>query len=342
MNRLAVSVLSCAALFGTACAGDTVHGLPPPGSCDGGCPDATRDAGAPTDAFREPDTTCASVRLTTTMAPPNVILLVDRSGSMANVFDRGLSRWQVLQDALIANPTGLVARLQHTVRFGIALFDGGATCPELLTVLPPALDDYGLVYSAYRSVSPGGSTPTGAAMNALVFRLTHMAEPAGPNVIILATDGEPNDCTPSTDPARGQMLAVAAATSAHAAGYTVDAIGVATDVALTNLQQVATAGGGTAVSVNDTSSLVTALDSLVSGVVSCTLTLSGMIEPTLACAGDVRLNDVPLVCDDPNGWHAVDMTHIALDGTACEALQHPPAAVTATFPCEVIFDPTRH
>jgi hypothetical protein len=34
------------------------------------------------------------------------------------------------------------------------------------------------------------------------------------------------------------------------------------------------------------------------------------------------------------------MGHIALDGTSCDALQHPPAAVTATFPCTVIFDPT--
>src|SRR5262249_8939389 len=149
------------------------------------------------------------------------------------------------------------------------------------TVMPPALHNHDPIDAVYNPARPGSNTPTGESLSAVVTMLGSTTLPPGPTIILLATDGEPNTCASTMDTTGGQMMAIAAATSAQAAGYTVDAIGVATDVALVNLQQVAMAGGGTAVSVTDAATLEAALTSIVGGAVSCTLELSGTIDPTM-------------------------------------------------------------
>src|SRR5205085_3319992 len=104
-------------------------------------------------------------------------------------------------------------------------------------------------------------------------------------------------------------------------------IGVGTDALASNLQAMANAGIGSSGSPPapwyqpmDTAGLATALSTIVGGIRSCNLTLVGMIDPAQACSGTVTLAGTPLVCNDPNGWHAIDMSHIQLDGTACSML----------------------
>ena len=205
-----------------------------------------------------------------------------------------------------------------------------------MTVLPPALDDYTNIQSTYTMYTPSSATPTGESLSALVATLSSMTLPEGPTIIVLATDGEPNTCASNNDYTGGQSMAEAAAAAALAAGFTVDAIGVSTDVALTNLQMVAAAGGGTAYSVTDTASLVGALDTIIGGAVSCQITLSGMVDPASACSGEVDLDGTPLDCEDPNGFHVVDSTHIELQGTACTQFMHMGGSISARFPCTAI------
>ena len=331
----------CDATSGTGCPSGQVCRAD--GSClagiDGGRPptDGPITRG---DAMFVADALCADVTLDTSHTTPNVILLVDRSGSMRNDFDGGRSRWDVLQDAIIGMPGGVVPSLQHTVRFGLALFTGsdsmGGTCPDLVTVLPPALDNLGPIATTYTMYGPGSNTPTGESMAQLVSVLGTMTLPPGPTYIILATDGEPNTCADRMDRTGGQMMSEAAAASAQAAGYRVDALGVSTDIALANLMRVATAGGGVAYSVTDTATLVAALNMIIGGAVSCDITLSGMVDPAAACSGSVELAGRPLGCEDPNGWHLVDPTHIVLQGTACAELMSTGGTVTARFPCNAI------
>lgn len=331
----------CNAAAGTGCpAGQACR-------ADGTCTVGLDGGARPTDGAVPPSDGpvirgdgCADVILDTSHVTPNVILLVDRSRSMDRDFDMGMTRWEVLQNAILANPGGLVASLQHTVRFGLALFTGsdsmGGMCPNLVTVLPPALDNFTPIDTTYRMYGPGSNTPTGASMSALTAMLGGMTLPPGPTFIILATDGEPNTCTDTMDTTGGQMMSEAAAAAAHAAGYTVDAIGVSTDVALMNLTRVATAGGGTAYSVTNTADLVAALNTIIGGAVSCDITLSGMVDPASACSGTVQLEGMTLGCEDPNGWHFVDPTHIRLQGTACAQLMATGGTVTAYFPCGAI------
>ena len=74
----------------------------------------------------------------------------------------------------------------------------------------------------------------------------------------------------------------------------------------------------------------------VGGVVGCEITLIGEIDPTMACTGEVRIGGDIIPRDDPNGWRAIDSTHIELLGTACDRLTSTGDEVTGTFPCEAI------
>jgi hypothetical protein len=330
----------CDATAGTGCpAGQTCRG---DGSCFAATDGGNVDGGpiVPVDGAYPDDNTCADVTLDGTLTTPNVILLVDRSRSMDTAFDGSTSRWDVLMSALIDAPSGLIPTLQHSVRFGLALYTGptgggggGGTCPDLLTVLPPALDNLTAIEAVYRPNGPSGLTPTGQALDALVAALDGVTMPDGPTYIVLATDGEPNMCGSTGATTEGQAAAEAAATAAHTAGYTIDAIGVSTDVGLANLTLVANAGGGTAYTVTDTATLVAALNTIIGGAVSCDIALSGSVEAATACLGTVMLAGRVLPCDDPNGWRLVDSGHIVLQGTACTELTTVGGTVTARFPC---------
>src|SRR5690349_13708346 len=65
-----------------------------------------------------PDGTCAAVTVATNRTTPNVMFIIDRSGSMLMTFSGGLSRWDTEQDAIVGAPDGIVTMLQHEVRFG--------------------------------------------------------------------------------------------------------------------------------------------------------------------------------------------------------------------------------
>ncbi len=297
------------------------------------------------------DNTCAAVEVGTTLATPNVVVIVDQSGSMGtNDFPTGsgVHRWDALENALMANPDGLIHSLEASVRWGMAWFHGasrGETCPNNTHIVDCALNNYDAINTQYMALSPGGNTPTGEAIDYVVSNLsTIIDDPSQPTIFILATDGDPNTCASNNDTRGGQMHSVSAVTAAFNRTPSIPTyvISVGTDSMMANLQAVADAGaggsGGHVYLATDTTTLSDALTTIVGGVVSCSLTLAGMIDPTAACSGGsmVTLAGNPLTCGDPNGWHAVDATHIQLDGDACTTLLGGARPLTATFPCGVI------
>jgi hypothetical protein len=308
-----------------------------------------------TDAPRDvqgTDNTCAAVDLGATRVTPNVLLIVDRSGSMGNEEfppGSGTSRWDALRDALLATPDGLLFSLQSSIRFGMVAYDGDrggmGTCPNLETV-PCAIDNYPAIETRYTMLDPGGVTPTGQSMTAVLGMLDTLvptADAGDPTIFILATDGEPNTCADRMDTTGGRAASVAATEASFAAGIPTYVISVGSDVGADHLQDVANAGLGRDAAdpdapywvANDTAGLNAALSTIIGGVVDCRLMLSGSIDPSLACTGEVRLDGTPIACDDPNGWRAIDATTIELTGTACDELQAG-ATLSARFPCEVV------
>ncbi len=289
---------------------------------------------------------CADVTVDTRRQTPTVVLLVDQSGSMTESFGSG-NRWTVLRSSLLADPTGLIFDLQDQVRFGLTLYsgrEGDPVCP-LLTTVAPALNNYGGIATVYNMADPIADTPTGDSIDAVVAELRSIPDPPpDPTIIVLATDGEPDRCE-ELNPQNGQAEAIAAAQASFRAGYRLYIISVGEGtVSASHLQDMANAGIGAPAGASspfwvagDDMGLRDALRAIVGGEVSCLVELSGMIDLTMTCTGVVRLNGRILTCDDPNGWRAVDATHIELQGSACTELTSGPGnTLTATFPCNVV------
>ncbi len=291
-----------------------------------------------------PDNTCASVTLDATRVIPNVILVIDRSGSMAtNEFSAGVSRWAALRRALLDPSEGLVPELQTSARFGVAFYSSvPGTCPDLNTIACRLGNAERIETEFTRLTPPRGDTPTGQSMAALLGMIDTLAPERGPDAptfFVLATDGEPNTCEDGSDHAGGRANTVAAVTAAHEAGIDTYVVSVGAEVAASHLQDVANAGMGTSDApfwvATDTEGLVAALRSIVRGVVSCDVHLDGMVSTSMACDGTVRLGDDVLECG--TDWMILDDGQtIRLIGPACDRLRSSGETLTASFPCEAI------
>ncbi|MGE0789047.1 MAG: VWA domain-containing protein [Sandaracinaceae bacterium] len=300
---------------------------------------------------RDANNNCADVRVQAMRVTPNVILIIDQSGSMTSSFG-GSNRWDALRDSLLAQPDGFIAALESSVRFGVAMYSADAPdngpvpgeCP-LITWVPPALMNYAAIDAVYAPADPIDETPTGQSIDSVIDRLNMTPDPStDPTIFILATDGEPDTCE-VPNPQNGQPESLAAVNRAYSMGIRTYIISVGEEVSRGHLQDMANAGVGATGGMNapfwvagDDVGLRDALGTIIGGQLNCVVTLSGSIEDvSQACVGRVELNGVALPCDDPNGWRAIDSTHIELQGNACDTLQTTPGVtLSATFPCDII------
>lgn len=170
---------------------------------------------------------------------PNVLLVVDRSGSMSDNPDdtpnpacntsgeHGQScKWQALLRAVngAAGTNGFVNDIaargsqSDPVRIGLLTFSGvpdngtiAACTPSTTIRVPPAPNSAATIASELNKIVPAGGTPTTAAMNLAATGFQAVAEANRSNYIVLMTDGAPNcndafpadatNCSPS-DPQR--------------------------------------------------------------------------------------------------------------------------------------------
>lgn len=334
------------------CAGDvsTPDGRDGTGGPGTGDPGAMRPGPGTGGTGTTDPNVCAEVQLEASPVTPNVILIVDQSGSMDADFGGGGRRWDVVRDVLIAEPAGLVPRLQGRVRFGLALYSAGgdgAMCPAVETVLPPVLDNLGAIASMYAPAEPLGGTPTGQSIDAVLAMLSSIPDPPpGPTFFVLATDGRPDTCEDGSSGPHGDAASVAAVTRAYERDIKTFVISVGEgSVPLAHLQDVANAGmgvpdGGADAPYYEAANadmLREALEAITGGILSCTIRLDGRIDPATACNGTVRVNGTPVPCDDPNGWRPVDESHIELVGEACDRVSSlAGVTIDASFPCDVI------
>ena len=295
-----------------------------------------------------PDANCPAVHFAPMPTTPSIELVLDRSGSM-NMGDISPTRYKALQNALVG-ATGVIIAEQAHVYFGAALFSGDQTpCLNLSGYsVPRALNNGTAISNLIGTHNPGGSTPTADAITQVTASFASSPPPAGsPPYILLATDGQPNACDGSAD--TGQS--VAAIKAAYTAGIKTYVIGLQlTDAAAIQfLQDVANAGMGKTTgqapgctgcspyfTANDPTSLSTALTGIIGGVLSCDLTLSGAVDPTMANQGTLTLNGVTLMYG--TDW-VVDMngTTIHILGNACTTLKNSSSPVVdASFPCGVV------
>jgi hypothetical protein len=312
---------------------------------------------------------CAETSVDLTTETPNVLLLVDRSGSMSGELTDALSRWTAVRNALVDPTAGLVPLVHTQVNLGLALYTGPdrgsvglestlettdpdyietEVCPYLVSV-PVAPSNAPAITSAYvpleiRPMSMG-QTPTGESVEAALPALTTL-DPVlypGPRVLVLATDGEPDLCEDGDDEEGGRDRSVAAIQAAFDAGITTYVISVGDDVGVDHLRELANIGQGFPAgdmedrfyNAADSASLAQAFEDIVNGVRSCTFALDGMVTGDGA-EGTVTVDGTVLVQNDLNGWRLNGPSEVEILGTTCEILKSGEHSIDVRFPCDVI------
>ncbi len=314
---------------------------------------STSDGGDHGDVVVPADTTfvgdaCADVTVALDRQPATLLLLIDQSQSMTESFGSS-TRWDAIRNTLVDPTNGVVHALQADVRFGLAMYSARDmnTCPLIAPnpLLAPTLNNFTAISRALNGAQPVRYTPTGDSIRAVTPVLAGDASP-GIRAIVLATDGEPGTCGdlgasqspgPRLDAAR--QLSVEAVRAAFAMGIRTYVISVGAGAADAHMQALADAGSGTTGAqffrALDPASLTSAFSMITSGVRSCTFTVHGTIDPTGAPQGDVRLDGMPLMFGDPNGWRLVGNNQIELVGSACTQAQTNASTLSARFPCGV-------
>jgi len=310
------------------------------------------------------DMECAGVRINASRILPTVMLVVDGSTSMLDPYgepvavDGGMpdpstlpSRWSSVREALIG-AEGVVPKLQDRVRFGLAVFGTQASCPLPLGTIAPELNNAPAIIAGVQAQPPGMFTPTGVALDQVVDILPDPTmildgPPIGPQIILLATDGDPNACDgggffPVTD----YVPSINAALKGQAKHLRMYVVSVGQDAAASHLQEMANIGAnldratGTAEVYypDNTAALTATLETLIGAELSCELSLEGKgVKPGLECTGTVLFNGAELECNGPDGFSLKDEKTITLNGTTCETFKNSiDTTIDAEFPCEAV------
>jgi hypothetical protein len=307
---------------------------------------------------------CVEGRANASRVTPRVILVLDGSCSMSTSYpangeqsasecvENANGRWAALRRALIDPQIGIVPKLQGIVQFGAVTFGTEPQCPIPGTPVQPALNNLAMIQTSVPPIQPGQFTPSGEALDWVYENMIVENRPDsdnGPQIVILATDGEPNSCggggggrnmtnyQPSID-------AIRKGRAKGAVTYIIslaDATGTFRDhlQQLANLGNTAAMGSAKLYEPASPEQLVADLQLLVGGAIGCDIALNGTVQPANACAGTVTLNGVALPCEGADGWTLVDGgRRIRLQGAACELLMAQNGLVEAKFPCTA-FEP---
>jgi hypothetical protein len=318
-----------------ACNHDGLHqgggpGWRPGNNDDGGKPGNALDAGS-----LLPDATVACVngggQFTTTGAQPNLMLVLDRSGSMK----RPLSpqsmtiKWDDLKSAV----GSLLQQYDSQVQFGASTFSSDGQCApgKIDVALAPTSGQ--AILDKLDSLTPAGYTPTAKTL-ANVNANGGLKDPARANYVVLATDGEPN-CGDNSADVIAQITQLFNSTPQ----VKTFVIGIGTSATLNAKQLNAWAkAGGTQNSgatqyyqTNSLGDLTNALDAIVNHV-GCDFTTGQPASPGAAIS--VTLNGAAVAPGDPNGFTYNSSTGTTtLQGTACKEVQSIVSQVDISYTC---------
>ena len=288
------------------------------------------DSGPPTE-----DANCGTSARTMTQVPADLLLVLDRSGSMTNdiatdnLCDVTTGTCQERWATMIAAMKTVLAKAPTSIHWGLKFFSTPSvttaigTTPMGCVVLPSAEVPIGTgnandLVSAIASTTPNYNTPTRASIETAATYLSSLQD-GRQKYILLATDGQPNcavggEYATSTD-LEATLQAIA---GAYAAGIKVHVIGVGPSAG--NLDAMAEQGGtGKFYPALSPETLSAALDTIVGAVASCVYTMATTPpDPNnLGVYLDKQL--VPQSASD--GWILGSNNSVVFSGPICDGIK---------------------
>ncbi|HUH05295.1 MAG TPA: VWA domain-containing protein [Kofleriaceae bacterium] len=254
---------------------------------------------------------CGGDQFLAEAVPPNVLIVLDKSGSMGSGVD---SKWEIAKTAI----NNLLTTYDGAIQFGLSLYPSNSSCGLGIVNVDVGPNQGGAITTTLNATSATGSTPTGPTMNALAS-YAGIADVTRENYMLLITDGSENCGSPTSPTAATTLISQTPSVKTFVIGF-------GSGVNATALNDTAIAGG-TALpngppyyyQANDAVQLQMALDAIGGAVLSCTYVLDQVPEN----ADFFIYFNGTLVGEDPtNGWtyDPTDNT-VTFTGTSCDSLR---------------------
>lgn len=305
---------------------------------------------------------CATASKAVEAPPVHLVFMIDRSGSMGNTKEAGNNlevRWKPVvagldaffADAANSNVSASLAYFAQGISKGSPK---GMEC-DADTYAKPAvsmrqLPDANAFSSALGGVEPQGGTPTKPALQGAIAYAQQIKAslPAGEKVaIVLATDGDPNDCSSTAE----NVADVAAAVKAQIPTYV---IGVGPDT--TKLDTIAQGGGTnkaimikTANPAQVSADLRKAVGQIKAEQLGCSYPLPTPPDGKSLDVNAVNVDFTPANgkaqtlaysadCTNANGWHYDSTsapTEVVMCASSCNTLKAGAGKVDIVFGCAI-------
>ena len=305
---------------------------------------------------------CGDTTITPNRAPTDIFIVLDRSGSMAysisddcyctgnagggagtrcpnttNCTDRLTAVKSAVDQTINAN---------STINWGLEFYSSpdGADCSVSLAPQVPISATAGpTIISQLGAATAANHTPTAAAVNAASMYVKTVND-GNSKAILLATDGMPNCVGGRVNSDDDMPATIAAVAGAYAAGISVYVVGMGPQQSITNLNQLAVAGGtGQYYPATSTQALSDAL-AAISKIVSTTCAFQTPMTPPDATkvyvyVNKALINQVGSATD--NGWmFGATSSDIVLTGSYCaDMLGGNPSTVQIIFGCKDYIPP---
>jgi hypothetical protein len=262
------------------------------------------------------------IPVTTVSKTPDVMLVVDKSGSMGDPLQTGGQKWSVMRNAL----NQVVSAKQDEINFGLLLFPADDQCGVNPVQVGIAGMNATMITNQLAPVSPVGATPTYMALGmAQNYYATFPVNPDG-RYVLLATDGLPNCAGNGANPNGATVSeSIDAIEALAAAGIKTFVIGFGDiNADPTTLQAMAVAGmTDNYYPANSPADLQAALDAISGTVTSASCSFALDTVPPDPSKLSVTL-DGAVIPRDPShatGWDYDPATNtITFYGSTCDEI----------------------
>ena len=281
-------------------------------------PEPTTPTPAPAaDAGTDDAGKCGAMDFQLQRIAPNVMLVIDRSGSMSDPIAAGSATTKY--DDLKSAVANLVTGYDSQMRLGATFFSSDGNCGAG-TVNPIAPNNGAAVNTMVANHAPGGNTPTATTLDNVIAS-KELADTGRANYLVLATDGLPNCGDTDVTTRINKLYSATPSVKSYVIGL---GDGTVSNPTLLNswadAGHTARTGGTHYYQTNSPQDLKAAFDAIVGGIVSCDFKMmQAAPDPTLIT---VTENGAAISPSPTVGWtYDATSNTITLHGAACNALK---------------------